>query len=218
MKTSSSWNGSLAPVIDSHSSAYALCPHPRNVPDDILQMTKETNGLIMVSFVPEFVSCRALEGRALPEFWPPNSTLAKVVDHIVYIVELIDPDHVGLGSDFDSIFETPRGMEDVSKYSELVAEMLRRGLTDTENEKIIGGNLLRVWGDVDAVASNMQETHQKPFQDRLRWLKRPGVRPLPHILEFRPCQRVTLASKFIISASTARCEVPESVHGCTNLS
>ena len=65
-------------------------------------------------------------------------------------------------------------MGDVSKYPELVAEMLRRGLTDTEIEKIIGANLLRVWGDVDAVAGNMQARRQKPVQDRLPWLKRPG--------------------------------------------
>ena len=62
----------------------------------------------------------------------------------------------------------------MSKYPELVGEMLRRGLTDTEVEKIIGGNLLRVWGDVDAVAGNMQARHQKSVQDRLPWLKRPG--------------------------------------------
>ena len=173
VKTSSSLNGSLAPVINLHSNAYALCPHPRNVPDDILQMTKETNGLIMVSFVPEFVSCRALEGRALSEFWPLNSTLARVADHIVYMVELIGLDHVALGNDLDGIFETPRGMEDVSKYPELVAEILRRRLTDTDVEKIIGVNLLRVWRDVDAVASDMQARHQKPFQDRLPLLKRP---------------------------------------------
>ena len=65
-------------------------------------------------------------------------------------------------------------MEDVSKYPELVAEMLRRGLTDTEVEKIIGGNLLRICGDIDAVAGSMQARHQKPVQDPLAWLKRPG--------------------------------------------
>ena len=106
VKTSSSWNGNLAPVINSHWNAFALLPPPRNVPDDILQTIKETNGLIMFSLVPYFVGCRAVEGRALPKFWSPNSTLARVVDHIVYIIELIGPDHVYLGSDFDGIFET----------------------------------------------------------------------------------------------------------------
>jgi membrane dipeptidase len=137
-------------------------------------MMKAANGLVMVSVVPDFVSCRPSKGNALPEVWPPNLTLEHVVDHIVYIVDLIGADHVGLGSDFDGIFVTPRRTEDVSKRPDLVADMLRRGLNEIDVEKIVGKDLLRVWSEVDAVARKMQAEHKLLIQDRLSSLKIPS--------------------------------------------
>jgi len=172
-----SWTGSAAPIIFSHSSVYSLCPHPRNVPDSILRLVKKRNSLVMINFAPDFISCVANPDNenGMPDFYPPNSTIGQVVEHIKYIGELIGYEYVGLGSDFDGIPTTPEGLDDVSYYPELVAEMLRRGVGDEEAGWVVGGNLLRVWGEVDDVARKMQKKGVKPLEDDLPSLKMPGL-------------------------------------------
>ncbi|KAF2658290.1 dipeptidase 1 precursor [Lophiostoma macrostomum CBS 122681] len=162
------WTGSLAPPIFSHSSAYAICPHPRNVPDYILRMVKQRNSLVMVNFSPDFISCvPSTSPSALPEFYPANSTLNQVVRHIRHIGELIGYDHVGIGTDYDGIDKTPAGLEDVSKFPDLVAELLRQGVSDEDAAKVVGRNLLRVWKEADEVAAKLQ-SHTLPLEDDLK--------------------------------------------------
>jgi membrane dipeptidase len=170
---SDSWNGSAAPIMFSHSSAYSLCPHPRNVPDDILQLVKERNSIVMVNFSPDFISCTTNSSNpsGLPDFYPKNSTLEQVVRHIMHIGDLIGYDHVGLGSDFDGILNVPKGLEDVSKFPDLVAKLLVSGVKDDDARKIVGSNVLRVWKDVDAVAEKMQKEGVKPIEDKLPSLR-----------------------------------------------
>ncbi|EDU41830.1 dipeptidase 1 precursor [Pyrenophora tritici-repentis Pt-1C-BFP] len=173
-KGETGWNGSLAPPIFSHSSAYAICPHPRNVPDDILQLVKQRNSIVMVNFNPEFVSCKpANTTNSLPDFVPETNTLAQVVRHIRHIGELIGYDHVGIGTDYDGIESTPVGLEDVSKFPDLFAELLRQGISDEDAAKIAGRNILRVWAEADKVASELQKT-TLPLEDDVKnnWVKR----------------------------------------------
>ncbi len=148
---------SSAPVIFSHSSCRALCNHPRNVPDSILLQLKAKDGVVMINFSPGFLSeeCRAWESAQARvadeelEAWEaehprPHATVAQVADHIDHVREVAGVEHVGLGSDFDGIDFGPDGLEDVSGYPRLLAELRRRGYSAEEIRLVAGGNLLRV--------------------------------------------------------------------------
>ena len=124
---------SSKPVVFTHSNVRALIDHKRNVPDSILKLLEQNDGLIMLSFVPDFVHSG-----------PGRARLSEVADHFDYVKKLIGADHIGVGGDFDGIRRGPVGLEDVSRYPDLFAELLRRGWTEAELTKVAGGNLLRV--------------------------------------------------------------------------
>ncbi|MGD2071558.1 MAG: dipeptidase [Gemmatimonadota bacterium] len=172
-----------APVIWSHASARAIVDHVRNVPDDVLRRLPDNGGVVMVTFVPSFVgvehaawSAREDERRSeLEARWGEDdprvdeametwleanpavpARLPEVADHIEHIRDVAGVDHVGIGGDFDGITRVIEGLEDVSTYPALFAELARRGWTEAELRKLAGENVLRVLRDAERVARTLQ--------------------------------------------------------------
>jgi len=167
------------PVMASHSSAFAIAPHPRNVPDDVLRMVRDNKGVVMVNFYPPFVNSAAAEQslgrfevarRLMAELGDdaaveaelermleadpyPEVAVSEVVDHVEHIADVAGVSYVGLGSDYDGVDATAVGLEDVSTYPAITVELLRRGWTEPDVRAVLGENALRVLAENDAVGS-----------------------------------------------------------------
>jgi membrane dipeptidase len=148
---------SQAPVVFTHACARAVTDHPRNVPDDVLVRVRETGGIVMATFVPEFVSdaVRTWDGLDADA---PLATLADVADHLDHLKAVAGPEHVGLGGDFDGTPRLPAGLEDVSRYPALLDELASRGWTGPELEGLVGRNALRVMRRAEEVGERLRRS------------------------------------------------------------
>ncbi len=169
---------SQAPVLVSHSSMRALTPSVRNLDDAMLRALAQNGGVVMINFFDAMVnphldaSVMAEVNRRLPEaqrhkLWNvvyavkrerglPGATLDDVLDHLDHAASVAGIDHVGLGSDFDGVFDLPAGLEDVTRLPDLTYGLLRRGYSEEAIYKILGGNVLRVLEEAERVASTLR--------------------------------------------------------------